>query len=41
MIDKQLTIDLAKLEEQLAKYQEVEEVYSFTHDWNERRQRLT
>ena len=39
-IAEQLTADLQKLDEQLENFADVEEVYEFTHDWNEKRKRI-
>ena len=41
LIDRQLTTDLTKMSEALDGYAEVEEGYSFTNDWHERRRRIT
>lgn len=40
LIENQLTSDLAKLQIQLVNYEQIEGIYEFVHDWNEKREKI-
>lgn len=41
LIENQLTSDLAKLQIQLVNYEQIEDIYEFVHDWNDKREKIT